>query len=693
MPDGKPPIAQKRKIINAVDLFCGAGGTSTGLIYAVNELGYEIKLTAINHWDVAIATHSRNHEDVIHHCQSIETLNPKDIIKGGRLQLLVASPECIHHSNARGGKPRSDQKRADAWMLMRWIEKLYVENILIENVKEFRSWGPLTAAGKPDKRHKGVYFNMFIDALRINYTVEYDVLTCADYGDPTTRQRLFILARRGKKKIIWPKKTHASRKELKKLEDAGITDHGLEVWNSARGIIDWSLEGKSIFGRKVPLKFNTMKRIFAGLGKYSLPGLNNGEFIVPQFSEGVPRGVDDPLSTITGSSRGMGVVNPFMVNLKNTDRRDRGIDEPTFTQMAGGNHQAVCESFVMSAGGNTNPAKCINDPLGAILGSGKFAVVEREAFVLGQQSGSVARDVSEPVPTVAGKGAVSLVELLPFLIKNYSGSPASRSKSLDEPLGAVTANFNHDYLVQPFLVKYHGDHVGEDAGLVDPVLVNMKGKSEARDIDEPVFTQTGKNHQYVAEPFVFNMAHTGDAAAATRHESYCRETDEPIPTIAGKGMFGVVDPFVLNMQGDHPQNQSIDEPIPTLLTGNHKYVVEPCLVKYYGSGDSTQPVSDPLATVTTRDRFGLVEGQAMNMKRLGRGPKNGEIGLCLPHLGIVIFVRFRMLQPHELAAAMSFPKEYHFEGNREAQVKQIGNSVPRKTATALCRALLAPAGK
>ena len=329
----------KVKTINAVDLFCGAGGTSTGLVHAVNELGFEIKLTAINHWDVAIATHSKNHEDVEHFCQSIDTIDPAKIVPGGRLQLLVASPECTHHSRARGGKPRSDQKRADAWLLMRWIEKLYVENILIENVKEFQEWGPLTAAGKPDKRHKGRYFQQFLAALRVNYNVEYRILNCADYGDPTTRERLFILARRNGKKIVWPERTHASRKELAKAavqaDLFGKTEH-LKPWVAAREIIDWNLEGKSIFGRKKPLSENTMRRIYAGLMKYSLK-----PFIVPQFSGANPKGVDDPLGTITTTSRGIGFAEPFLVNLKNKDRRDRDINEPTFTQAAGGNHQGV----------------------------------------------------------------------------------------------------------------------------------------------------------------------------------------------------------------------------------------------------------------------------------------------------------------------------------------------------------------
>jgi DNA (cytosine-5)-methyltransferase 1 len=244
----------KQKTIHAVDLFCGAGGTSTGLIDAVNGLGYAIKLTAINHWDVAIATHSKNHEDVEHYCQSIETVNPTDVIKGGRLQLLVASPECTHHSRARGGKPVSDQKRADAWLLMRWIEKLYVENILIENVKEFVEWGPLTAKNKPDKRYKGHYFRRFIETLKINYNVEYRFLNCADYGDPTTRERFFLLARRaeikrssGRNVLTLRVKSHG-----KDGQAAGPVRRyqKLEPWVPARNVIDWSLEGKSIFRPK-----------------------------------------------------------------------------------------------------------------------------------------------------------------------------------------------------------------------------------------------------------------------------------------------------------------------------------------------------------------------------------------------------------------------------------------------------------
>lgn len=533
-------MGQKSRVINAVDLFCGAGGTSTGLIQAVNDLGYEIKLTAINHWDVAIGTHSRNHETVEHFCQSIDTIDPSKIVPGGRLQLLVASPECTHHSNARGGKPRSDQRRADAWLLMRWINNLYVENILIENVREFASWGPLNAKGLPDKRHKGQYFQQFISALRVNYNVDYRVLNCADYGDPTTRERLFILARRGTKPIVWPARTHASRKEIAKMAaqpELFGTQKMPKPWVAAREIIDWSIEGSSIFGRKKPLSPNTMRRIFKGLEKY---GLKN-----------------------------------FLVNLKNADRRDRSVDDPTFTQ-ATANHQAVVEPFIVP-----------------------------------QFSSPATRDIDEPAPTITTTSrGVGLCEIEPFIIN--AGGPRDEPRSIDEPLKTVLTQ-EHKAIIEAFLVKFHGG-------------VNFENRNYS--VEEPFGTLDTSNRFGLVEtePFIVSAAHGGNTNPA-------RDIDEPLGTVLGSQKFGVAEAYI---------------------------------VKFYGNGKNAASIDDPLATVTAKDRFAL----------------------CIPHVGIALDIRFRMLQPHELAAAMSFPSNYEFTGNREAKVKQIGNAVPLRTAKALCQSLL-----
>lgn len=136
-------------IIDVTDLFCGAGGTSTGLIEAGEEQGLKVRLTAVNHWKTAVATHKLNHPTARHLCASVDNLNPTDYYEEDKLDILWASPECTHHSIARGGKPMNDQSRATAMCVIRWAEKLRPKVILVENVKEFLSWGPIGTNGKP----------------------------------------------------------------------------------------------------------------------------------------------------------------------------------------------------------------------------------------------------------------------------------------------------------------------------------------------------------------------------------------------------------------------------------------------------------------------------------------------------------------------------------------------------------------
>ncbi len=162
--DGIPEkLNKKSRNITAADLWCGGGGTSTGFRQFAEKSGFSVNLTAVNHWEIAVATHSKNHPDARHFCKAVDSVNPLELFADRKLDFLMASPECVHHSRARGGKPRDEQKRADAWDLARWIEKLYIKNLLIENVREFVDWGPLGQDGKPLKSKKGVYFKQFVD--------------------------------------------------------------------------------------------------------------------------------------------------------------------------------------------------------------------------------------------------------------------------------------------------------------------------------------------------------------------------------------------------------------------------------------------------------------------------------------------------------------------------------------------------
>lgn len=495
---------------------------------------------------------------------------------------------CVHHSRARGGKPRSEQKRADAWDLKRWIEKLYIENVLIENVMEFVDWGPLGKNGKPLKSKKGVYFNQFIDFLKVLYKVEWRILNCADYGDATTRERFFLMAKRGKnKKIFFPEPTHASRKVLEKARiqpSLFPTRTTRQPWRPAKDIIDWSVKGESIFMTKEdvkeaglrirrPLTENTMRRIFAGLFKYSLKPFTIGAGSAT--GQQPPRDINDPLKTIT-TKPAFGAGEPFLVNLKNKDRRMRSIDEPCFTQ--------------------------------------------------------------------------------------------------------TTAN--HQYLVKPFLIQYFGERNGQEPRTRDP------GES-------PLWTVTGQGRTALAEPSVINMAHT----LSESDEIYC-DVKDPLKTICGKGMFAFIEPFLVKFYGGHTA-ALLSEPMPTITANYEHYALaEPYIVPCNQAKNDTRTQKDkvPTATVPGADIGGAAEPYLIRFKNNQIGSSihdplytlttRDSYALVIPQIGIAVDILFRMLMPSELAAAMSFPKSYHFVGTREEQIKQIGNAVPCKTAEALCKAIL-----
>lgn len=353
------------KPLLAADLFCGAGGTSTGLLRAAALLGRRIELVAVNHWDVAVSTHAANHPTAGHFCEDLTTLDPRRAVPSGRLDLLMASPECTHHSNARGGRPMSDQSRASAWCVLRWATALRIDRILVENVPEFQTWGPLGVMGRPLVTRRGETFHAWIESLRsLGYAVEWRVLNAADYGDATTRRRLFIQAAMGRRQIRWPDATHSA--------DGSPDLFGQRArWRAAREVIDWSLPSRSIFGRKRQLKPRTLARIAAGLRRFS------GEaFVTAVTHHGNNRisATTRPLPTVTGANRGEhALIQPFLVPYYGTSRPD-SVDEPMATLTA-------------------------KDRLGLV-----------QAFLIGQQSGAAARSISLPAPTIATAGAISLVQ-------------------------------------------------------------------------------------------------------------------------------------------------------------------------------------------------------------------------------------------------------------------------------------------
>lgn len=389
--------------ITTVDLFAGAGGTSTGLVAAARSVSSRINLTAINHNRKALETHKANFPWATHILTELQYVDPAEVVPEGRLDGMVASPECTFFSRARGGKPIRPQDRASPWYLGRWIHKIDVPCVLIENVPEITRWGPLDSLGRPEAAGSGRYFQLWVHMFRkAGYSFDYRILNAADYGDATSRKRFFAIARKDGKPITWPVPTH-SRKP------AGNT----KKWRAAREIIDFSVHGESIFTRKRPLSANTMKRIIAGLRKFSSPELRPFIVLLEHSllsPENRIRDIDLPLPAITGAHGGaFAIAEPFLLPVEGIYR------------------------------GNT--AKPVNEPLGAITQRGYGAFIE--PYIVENKGYADAINIESPVPTITGKPGLYLVE--PYLIEYYGNGNA---RTIEEPVPTIPT---HDRfaLIQP----------------------------------------------------------------------------------------------------------------------------------------------------------------------------------------------------------------------------------------------------
>ena len=220
----RPPAIRARFEGELVcDLFAGGGGASTGVEQALAGRRVDI---AINHSPAAIAMHAANHPNTTHYTEDIWEVDPVAACGGRPVGLLWASPDCTHFSRAKGTQPRKQEIRSLAWVVVRWAKTVRPRVICVENVEEFATWGPLDDNGRPHPERSGETFREWIAALSdLGYAVEYRSLVAADYGAPTTRKRLFLVARCDGRPIAWPETTHGKGRS--------------QGWRPAAEIIDW----------------------------------------------------------------------------------------------------------------------------------------------------------------------------------------------------------------------------------------------------------------------------------------------------------------------------------------------------------------------------------------------------------------------------------------------------------------------
>ena len=594
--ENKRPRAKR---VLVADLFCGAGGTSTGARRALADLGMRMDLLCVNHWDTAIETHKKNHPEARHYCQDVSTVRPHIVVPEGRLDLLMASPTCTFHSRARGGKPTTDQQRMDPWHVIAWLTELRVRCLIIENVPEFVQWGPVDPrTGKPLKSRKGEYFNRWVQTIRdLGFVVDWRILNAADFGDATTRSRFFLIARSDRKPLRWPEPTHA------KTPTPRLFGPPLRKWRPAREVIDWSLRGKSIYARKKPLSPKTLARIYAGAVKFRWPE----PFLVILRQHMAAQSVDDPMPTITAGGTHIGLATPMVV--------------PTT------HGPAVVEPFIAGCGGRAgqSPATGVEQPMGTITTKNDRVLVE--PFVLSRHAGGSPRAVEEPTPCQVAKHSHLLVEAAFSIGQQSCAAP----RSVEEPIATVcTAGMIS--LIAPFY--------GQGSGKM------------CKSTNDPLSTVIEAGGSMLASYY-------GTSTTP-------RPVDEPVPTITTKDRFGLVTP-VTHADGSD-RSRSVEDPLPTVTCAPRGELA--FITASFGERDGQDPrvhsIEEPAPTICATGRINLVEGREYD-------------------------ILFRMLEPHELAAAMGFDAddiEYEFAGTKTEITKQIGNAVSVRVATALVSALM-----
>ena len=407
-----------------IDSFAGAGGASLGIERAIGR-SPDI---AINHDAAALRMHEANHPKTRHVLEDVHVADLPGLVGNESVDFLWASPDCRHFSRAKGSKPVSKSVRSLAWVVCKWASKVEPEIIVLENVREFADWGPLIPAWRcqecgwrgtegqavlvrtrrkcprcesrslrmtedliPDPTRKGLTFRRFIGRLRnLGYAVEWRSLNAADFGAPTHRRRLFVIARRDGNPIEWPEPTHC---DPDKVGDDPLFGLPLKPWRTAAECIDWDVPCPSIFDRKRPLAEKTLRRIALGIKRYILE--NPRPFIVRYNGARSPRDfrgqeITSPFTTLDTQPR-FGLTTPIMIPLTHHgDRRSHELTEPVPTittakrgevavvdpmrTLTTGNHAVLVYSFLVKYFG-TAIGQLVDDPLHAVTSKDRFGVV------------------------------------------------------------------------------------------------------------------------------------------------------------------------------------------------------------------------------------------------------------------------------------------------------------------------------
>lgn len=438
-----------------IDLFCGAGGTSTGVEnarYADEQCAKVI--ACVNHDANAIASHAANHPDALHFTEDIRTLELSPLVAHvermkkiypDALVVLWASLECTNFSKAKGGQPRDADSRTLAEHLFRYIEAINPDYIQIENVEEFMSWGDMDEHGHPISKDKGRCYEKWKRNVRkYGYDFDWRILNAADYGAYTTRKRFFgIFAKRGLP-IVFPEPTHC--------KDGKSDMFGkLEKWKPVKEVLDFSDEGDSIFCRKKPLAEKTLERIYAGLIKFVAGGKD--AFIVKYNSMSrtgkyQAPSVDEPCPVVATQGRlalaKVNFVHSSFVSAYYGNGHNHSVEQPAPTVTTKDRLALVNTSFLCSYNFK-DTGKNINLPCPTLLTKDRLALVN-SVFIDNQYGTGKPTSINQPVGTVTTVPKFNVVSCKPWIMNTAFSNIGS---SIEQPSQTITANRKWHYLMNP----------------------------------------------------------------------------------------------------------------------------------------------------------------------------------------------------------------------------------------------------
>lgn len=449
--------------IFAIDLFCGAGGETTGIELAkVNGEKCAKVIACVNHDINAIKSHAANHANTLHYIEDIRTLDTsglKQLCEAVRAFhpssyiLLHASLECTNFSRAKGGQPRDADSRTLAEHLFRYIEAIRPNWIQIENVEEFMCWGELDENGKPISKDKGACYLRWVQKVK-SYGYDYDwkILNAADFGAYTSRKRFFGQFAKEGLPIVFPQQTHARSDVAVASQLYGNLFPGQYLpWKPVREVLDFKDEGESIFCRKKPLCEKTLERIYAGLVKF-VAGMSQkafAAFIVKYNSMNknghyVAPSINDPAPTVTCQNR-LGIAQvSFLSKYYGGKDHNISVDSPAGTVTVKDHHALIGAEFMSEYYGNGFNTS-VDDPAPTVTTKDRISLVR--CFLANQFSGGgQLSDIDKPAPAILTNPKQNLVNVKPWVMNTNFGNVGS---SVEEPCQTITANRKWHYLMNP----------------------------------------------------------------------------------------------------------------------------------------------------------------------------------------------------------------------------------------------------